>query len=331
MSVTRLTCSSCDEKFRSSDGPGSRVRCPHCGKANRVPEPDEDHLEDEEPAPRKRRDAVASRDRTPPPPGRARRRRDEDEDDPEEGEERPRKRGKGKKEKTGSSLLLWVSLGGGAVVLLAAVGMGVAVMVAMKGSAGTPGGGLGGGLFGPKVYSSPQEVFDAYHDAARRKDAKEVVNCLAPESRREMAAFLAGLAVLVREAPPRDAEEERLKKALAAALDRHGLTSEVVKGIPGMPLLGGKQTEEFNNALLGKVKDPEALLVDLMTASLENPLKDRKFAIPDATLSDVKIDGDRATGTWTVKGKFAQQSKQVEFVKIDGGWKYVYTLKKRKT
>jgi DNA-directed RNA polymerase subunit RPC12/RpoP len=291
MSATRLTCPSCDETFKSSAEPGDRVKCPHCGKPIRVPE--------------------------------------EVEDDREERGERPRKRGKGKKEKAGSSAMLWVCVGGGAVVLMALVGVGGLLVYLAKdrgGGAGLGGGiGLGGGPSEPrpKAYSSPQEVFDAHQAAIKNKDAKEVVNCLTPESRREVLAYTASHYALRRELPKGDAQEQQLRKVTGDVLDRHGLTVEAVKSLPGKPVHFGKETEVFNEALLAKVKDVDAMLIELLSASFQYGGGGlRSSGVPVRTLSDVKVEGDRATGTWNWRLGYSVKNKPVTFRKVGGGWKY---------
>lgn len=82
MSVTRLTCSSCDARLKVSAEPGKAIKCPRCKKPIRVPELDaevdfEDADEPEEaPAPKKRPASAGARKPSRP--------RDDEDDDPDE-------------------------------------------------------------------------------------------------------------------------------------------------------------------------------------------------------------------------------------------------------
>ena len=69
------------------------------------------------------------------------------------------------------------------------------------------------------------------------------------------------------------------------------------------------------------IKDKPAFIGD-MSAALEemNPGESTTLSFQSATLKDVKIDGEKATGTITrtVKGRTGDQP--IHFTKIDGGW-----------
>lgn len=145
-----MTCDKCDRELRLKDEmEGKRIRCPDCG-ATLLVESDEGGEEGVASAPRKRADRSARVDeegsgerprrRRPPVDDddeddrpRRRRRRSEDEDD---DEDRPRRRRRDddededrirpsrlrrKKQGGSGNLTLWLSIGGGAVLLIGIV------------------------------------------------------------------------------------------------------------------------------------------------------------------------------------------------------------------
>ena len=181
------------------------------------------------------------------------------------------------------------------------------------------------------AYKTPQECFDAGSAAFARGDHKTWVGCLAPASQKELAAELGVKYALTRasldELKDRDraAAAAKAHKPLFDALDRHGLTAKALKG-----LAVGKDAKERQKAretVLGLLKDAEAFLVDFYAAveKLEGLTKEKDGATEK--LTDVKIDGDKATATVvrTImgddKGKDVVSKESMQFVKVDGGWR----------
>lgn len=196
----------------------------------------------------------------------------------------------------------------------------------------------------PPGADSPQAVVERMRKASEKKDFGEMVACLAPDDRAEMAVMmLAGAGMMAAFAgmggdmasgmaeamtgddptPQQKAEMEKSKKEMAAKakklqddyealLKKHGLADKFKEGPPGEPGPGAARK------LLQGVDDV-ALLKDTMAymdklgdgkgekkEMAEGPFKD----LPAVT--DYKIQGDSATA------KAGDQT--IGFVKVDGRW-----------
>src|SRR5262245_32977884 len=80
----------------------------------------------------------------------------------------------------------------------------------------------------PKLYKTPQEVFDAANAAHAKKDFKTLAACLAPESQKNLASALAMFAVESRRSlkDEKDAEKRASIAKANKVLDKHGLTEK---------------------------------------------------------------------------------------------------------
>jgi len=200
----------------------------------------------------------------------------------------------------------------------------------------------------PPGGDSPQAVVARLNAAAADKDFAEMVACMAPAARREMAAGLligstmilafmdmgaemaTGLAEGMAEgmvegmtgeempAAQKKAKEEA-KKASAALkerydgiLEKHGLAERMEAG-PGAA--GAEDPEQAMAALLTGV-DESALIADLMAFFESLPDDDGKKAMQPMELptevTDYVIAGDRATAK--------SGDETLQFVRIDGRW-----------
>jgi hypothetical protein len=306
-------------------------------------EPEDDFEEvDDEPAPKKRRDGITSKavnaKSSAVSAGKRSRAADEDEDEEEE-EERPRKRGK-KKEKAGSPALLWIGVGGGGLVLV--VGVVVALLLFLpraKDPGKAPPGPLGGPFQPPKPrgHQSPQEAWDAFIAAHKSKDSKKLVECLSPESRRAAAVELAYGGILFRSVAKNDPTGglASQRKPTLDALDKHGLTADATKNVapalnfdPNQPP-NLKDALQRKNSLAGMIKDHEGLLADLLAAGYQEKFDPNSAVLDGATLKDVKIEGNTATGTIVKQVANVQKETPVQFTKTDDGWFIVPTMGKK--
>jgi hypothetical protein len=150
--------------------------------------------------------------------------------------------------------------------------------------------------------SSPEAVFGAAKKAAESKDWKTFYGCCDPENARQM---LAGLVMAAGFTVMQDKEGEKEFKEL---LHRHGLESDKAASMKG-----------DSKPDLASVKDPAGCFGDLM-AFCEKKSKgaDVNTMIRlQGDLSDVKIDGDKATGTLTLKNG---PKTPIAFVRISGSW-----------
>jgi hypothetical protein len=185
----------------------------------------------------------------------------------------------------------------------------------------------------PAVYKTPQEVFDAAEKAEARDDFKTLVHCYTPRSQQKLALMLGAWFGYGR-SQLKDKSDEKTKKELEEAkpvfdaLDRHGLTVEAVEKIKKD---AGKDDEKAEKAFLALIKDPAAFLIDVAAAAKKVGAFPKSPDKTEKKLTDVKIDGDKATGTVTVtttrpakdkeKERKTERKQTMTFEKVKGGWR----------
>ncbi len=145
--------------------------------------------------------------------------------------------------------------------------------------------------------NSPQGTFDAAKKAVESKNWRGFYNCCDPENASMMVmagVMMAGFSVINN----KPAEEE-----LNAIMKKHGIADDKKKD--------PKET-------MKDVKDPGALFEELMKFSDKHSKPGEQAALEvTGDLKDVKIDGDRASGTMTKKdGK----TDTMKFVRRAGRW-----------
>jgi hypothetical protein len=172
------------------------------------------------------------------------------------------------------------------------------------------------------VYKTPQAVFDAAAKAQAVDDFQTYVGCYAPKLQAAWVSFYGSTLA--------EARAEELKKSaevgkeLARTLDRHGLT---VKAWAKIEKEAGGDPAKAAKALEAVVKDHAAFLVDALKLLKKGGFSLREIAGEgERKLTDVKVDGDRATGTvvvtWTDREKRKRERKEtVTFAKVGGGWR----------
>jgi histone H3/H4 len=181
----------------------------------------------------------------------------------------------------------------------------------------------------PTVYKTPQEVFDAAEKAWAKSDWKAYFACYTPRLQRELAAggaeqICQGRAQLLAKDDEKSKKSLKEGKPILDVLDKHGLTARAFDKIAKD---AGKDEEKARKALLALVKDHAAFLADLAEAVTKLTGKSR--VEDEKKLTDVKIDGDKATGavttTTTIQAKGEEDRKFVNkstmaFAKVNGGW-----------
>ncbi|MBY0228146.1 MAG: hypothetical protein K2W96_02580 [Gemmataceae bacterium] len=341
-----FSCPECDRSLKVKDElAGRRVKCPGCQSALTVPAEEED----EAPPPKKKPAVKPAPSRRPKDddeederPRKASKRRDEE--DEEEEDERPRKRRRDKDEEEDdrprkkkkaaakSSLPLILAIVGG-VVLLAGIGVGVWWMTSGpsksgpvagggdKDKGGKPDGGKDGSKPETGPYSSPEATWMTVGKANNEGDFKAFISGFVVEDQKRYAAQRTLRLLFQRvetEDGPEAASYKEKNKPIIDALDKHGLTSEVCKKefkrrSPADP------DEPFLEKLLPLVKDPAGLYADIRAAMVAV----YKRSNPEHTyyadkMTDVKIEGDKATGQVTLEGV---PPVHHDFVKIGGEWR----------
>lgn len=149
---------------------------------------------------------------------------------------------------------------------------------------------------------SPEAVFEAAKKSVESKDWKGFYACVDPEKSHEMlvaALFMASLSVM--QDKPGETELEEIGK-------RHGYDLKA-----GAPSSKGDPKE-----ILKAVKDPAGFFLELMTfADKRSKEGEKPHLAISGQLTDVKIQGDAATGSMTRKeGK----KDTMNFVRRGGSW-----------
>jgi len=180
------------------------------------------------------------------------------------------------------------------------------------------------------AYKTPEACFDAARAAYEKGDFAAFVACIAPDAQKDLASKL-GLELVSSRAMVEELKDNDQREAMQKAfgpvnevLDRHGLTPKATKEIRKGK--DGEENEKAKKAVLKLVKDPEKFLADVLAAfdKLSGPNKEKT----KDKLTDVKIDGDKATGVivTTRKGKDdndVERKEKVQFVKVGGGWRMI--------
>jgi hypothetical protein len=190
----------------------------------------------------------------------------------------------------------------------------------------------GGGDKDAKKYDSPQTVFDAATKAAKDKDWKTLHGCLTRDSRDVLTGQIAFLGLFFRgvagKVDPSGKAAEKLAP-LETIYKKHGLTKEVLEKMKKDSPKASQDPKEEAKAMK-KLAEPIKDQVGFITAVLKvldeaNP-KQQKNPLGDAKLKDVKVDGDKATGTQVTKSGDKEKEQTVTFVKEGGGWRMVLPL-----
>jgi hypothetical protein len=181
-----------------------------------------------------------------------------------------------------------------------------------------------------KKFDKPADAFDAFVKALKKDDLKAAHATLTTESGDRLTKDVLFSAVALKRfmmALDKTGKVAEAFEPVGAAMARHGLKEEAfVKGLEGLE----KDRDDKQKVAAGlrkmfaPVKDQGAMLEDVVAAlkKLRDPKKDNKKKDDrDARLSDVKVAGDRATGTATYKEGDREKSMTVHFEKVQGGWR----------
>jgi hypothetical protein len=144
---------------------------------------------------------------------------------------------------------------------------------------------------------SPEAVFASVRTAMAEGDVAGILAQVAPSQRQGAALELfVGASFMI----AFNDNSEALEKGLEKILDKHGL--ETLADDPGVgPETDEAETQQIAEKLFNG-KDEVAFIRDLFGFLADNADLDLKQTIDDSEkLADLKIDGDRATATWTGK------------------------------
>jgi hypothetical protein len=174
-----------------------------------------------------------------------------------------------------------------------------------------------------KVYKTPQEVFDAFVAALNNSDERAIAACLSPAALDALASQYVARAFNKRFAY--DSEKGRDKDALKYfkpyldVMDKHGLTEKALKGVNTRG--EGKEFEKAVKVGLSLVKDKVAFIGDFEEAERKQKGQPPREAPVKVKLTDVKIEGKKATGTAVLMEEGKKEEKvPYKFLKVGEGW-----------
>jgi hypothetical protein len=192
----------------------------------------------------------------------------------------------------------------------------------------------------PKVYATPQEVFDAYWQARQDEDLKALMGTVSPELREQALIRVIKLVALLRATNP----------DIAAGLEKYGVDFENVSKMPAESELrelaaqvddpaafmdaanrclaeaGRAQAEEFmeyarkarNNANRQPAAPKARRRLTAEERAQAKKMQEQLEASPK--LTDLVITGDTAAGTVIHEGDLFKFSSKMSFVKIGESW-----------
>lgn len=182
------------------------------------------------------------------------------------------------------------------------------------------GGGGGAGGAAAATYDTPQAVFDAAKAASEKNDYKTVVGLMTSDTVDNMAAGMVMVGAMIKGFGEMEGADEKGKKAAATVskvFEKHGLTEDMMKEKEGEE--PPENPEDAKAEMLKMVKDRAGFAADMLAAMAES--EGEAMLTADAKLTDVKIDGDKATGKISMTKDGEEDSKPIEFRKEGGGWK----------
>ncbi|MEM1245615.1 MAG: hypothetical protein AAGK22_04550 [Acidobacteriota bacterium] len=163
---------------------------------------------------------------------------------------------------------------------------------------------------------SPQEVFRAAVDALENENYAGLVEAVAP-SERTMMAFSLTIAVEMGVGFWEGAEAEAAQKSFAELKTKHGLDDSDDSG-PEISIGSDTSQEEIDAhmeqraAALFEDVDVPTYVAELVSFFLQTPMMEGESLLPDVELTDVQIDGDRATAK--------AGDADLEFLREAGRW-----------
>lgn len=168
--------------------------------------------------------------------------------------------------------------------------------------------------------ATPEEAFSNAKAAAERNDWKAVCNSMTEESQEMMAGGIAFGGMMMQVFAGLGGEEDAAKTAkIKQTMAKHGLTDAFLAKINDDK--SAKSPEERMKTMVEPINDHGQFIADMMAALAEVGDKDEQGPFTkDATLTNVKIDGDAASGTIETSHGGNKQSEPIAFKKVGGRW-----------
>ncbi len=180
-------------------------------------------------------------------------------------------------------------------------------------------------------YRSPEAVFAAARQASEREDWRSFCGCLTPPSRdllaggmvQNMAQIIAARKFASTGGTGAEQAVDAKFQPILDVLQRHRLDDETVqrmaKELPSMP---SAADAERVDRVLAPIRDRNGFIADMIAALRQ--IADGPGGGPFAAqseLTEVKIDGDRATGVVLSTARGFEEKQSIAFERTLGGWK----------
>jgi hypothetical protein len=180
-------------------------------------------------------------------------------------------------------------------------------------------------------YGSPEAVFAAATQAAEREDWRTFSACLSPPSRDALASTMIHNVHRITMARSfasasgtgaAQAIDAKLQPILDV-LQRHSLDDETIRRMASeLPLMPSSSDAAKMDQALTPIWDRNGFIADMIAALRQ--IDNRPGVTPftaQSELTDVKIDGDRATGMVVSSDGGPGGKQSIAFQRSGGGWK----------
>lgn len=179
------------------------------------------------------------------------------------------------------------------------------------GAAASGGGGGTAADTGPGA-ATPEEAYRKAAEAGAKSDWKGLFGVVAPD---DHDVFLFGLIFGAAFASMGADDPAAVEKEAKEILSKHKVPEQ--KEGDAIDMNDEAKMRAALKERLKDVPDKAALAGDLIVFMKKHSKKGSEFSMFDGTLRDVKIDGDKATGTLA---KSDGKSSDIKFQKTDGRW-----------
>lgn len=180
-------------------------------------------------------------------------------------------------------------------------------------------------------YRSPEAVFTAARQAAEREDWRGFCGCLTPPSRdllvgsmvHNVSQIAAARSFASASGLGAGQAVDAKVQPILDVLQRHRLDDETVqrmaKELPWMP---NASDAERVDQTLAPIRDRNGFVADMIAAmrQIDNSPGVKPFAA-QSELTEVKIDGERATGMVVSTADGRESKESIAFQRSGGGWK----------
>lgn len=186
-------------------------------------------------------------------------------------------------------------------------------------------------------FETPQKVFEEAVRASKQRDFRAYARCLASESQDLLTGqfILTASMVCHPDIPPKNGKRQGTSPLLDRILRRSGLTQERLESISKEHRK--KKFQDVNDrtrwlkGLAVEVKDKEGFIADMIYwLEKVGPNAGKGVPLENATLRDIRIQNDRASGVVTTRVGGKAREEPMEFLKVGKGWLIVVPEPKSK-